>query len=178
MTDLPKRHSIRLKEYDYSAPGAYFITVCVQDHLPIFGELSNGCMVSNDAGMMLEKEWLNLPDRFPFLQLDEYVIMPDHFHGILYLLPEERPGEHEVRPYGTANGSLGRIIQAFKSSTTVRYAEGVDKYGWKPFNKRLWQRGYYEHVVRNSEDLRLIREYISYNPSRWFVEKESVRTLD
>ncbi len=120
---------------------------------------------------MIEREWLNLPERFPLLKLDEFMVMPDHFHGILCLLSSEshvmndtKPGEHKVRPYGTASGSVGRITQAFKSRTTVQYGKGVKKFGWLQYNEKLWQRGYYEHVLRNHHDLESAREYINFNP--------------
>ena len=174
MADFPNRRSTRLQEYDYSSPGAYFVTLSVQGNLAMFGGINDGCMILNAAGAMIEREWLNLPERFTLLELDEFIVMPDHFHGILCLLSseshvinDEKPGEHEVRPYGTANGSIGRIIQAFKSKATILYGKGVKEDGWTPYNHKLWQRGYYEHVLRNQHDLEDTREYINLNPRRY-----------
>lgn len=174
MTDFPNRRSTRLQEYDYSSPGAYFVTLSVQDNLAMFGGITDDRMILNAAGTMIEREWLNLPSKYSFLELDEYVLMPNYFHGILCLLlletsatDKKEPGEHKVRPYGTESGSIGRIIQAFKSRTTILYGRGVKEDGWTPFNHKLWQRGYYEHVFRNQHDLEDTREYINLNPRRY-----------
>lgn len=173
MIEFPQRRSIRLKDYDYSSAGAYFVTICVQNSLELYGAANNDGISLNAAGTMVEKEWLKLRERFPFLELDEFVVMPDHMHGILCLLPDSSTllpkkgqGEHKVRPYGTSRGSVGRIIQAFKSRTTVAYLKGVKESGWIPFHGRLWQRGYYEHVIRNRQDLENVRNYIVSNPHR------------
>ncbi|RJP64479.1 MAG: transposase [Candidatus Abyssobacteria bacterium SURF_17] len=206
-----KRRSIRLREYDYSEVGAYFITICVRDKKFLFGVIEDGKMMVNDAGSMVIHAWNDLSARFPFLQMDESVVMPNHIHGIVGIMggigcrgePCVRPmssivanqrnktnpsepsnlGEHKVRPYslessrssprGTANDSVGRIIQAFKSITTVRYAHGVKEHGWEWFSGRLWQRNYYEHVIRNEDEMSLIREYIVGNPMQWEVDREN-----
>ena len=94
--DIHHRHSIRLREYDYSATGAYFITICTQDRTCRFGEICEGAIVLNDAGLMVESAWNALPERYPGVELDAFVVMPNHFHGII-VLPDRR-GESRIRP--------------------------------------------------------------------------------
>jgi REP element-mobilizing transposase RayT len=95
---------------------------------------------------------------------------------------DDKQGDDKHRPYrgarGTAEGSLGRVVQAFKSLTTHAYIQGVRECGWPPFEKRLWQRNYFEHVIRNEGDLNAIREYIATNPLRWFEDKENPEVAD
>ncbi|GAB4410261.1 MAG: transposase [Anaerolineales bacterium] len=216
------RRSIRLKGYDYSERGAYFITVCIQNREPLLGEIVGEELRLNDAGRMVEEEWLRVASQFPFVETDAYVVMPNHFHGILFIVGENaganppftpnsakgthaaganlvfapasdgeargahkegdhkkgdhKKGDHKDRPYaarpcGTLPGSLGRVVQAFKSRTTHRYVMGVRYHGWTPFPGRLWQRNYYEHIVRNEADLNRIREYVATNPLRWTLDQ-------
>ena len=157
------RQSIRLYRYDYSQSGAYFVTICTQNKKCFFGNMVNDKMVLNDAGRMLESVWSELPERFPHVKLDEFVIMPNHFHGIVVF----RRSKHKVRSYGTLPDTLGRIMQAFKSITTNRYIAGVKQKQWPSFPGKLWQRNYYEHVVRDENELNDIRKYIMDNPKKW-----------
>ncbi|MCF8131301.1 MAG: transposase [Deltaproteobacteria bacterium] len=196
------RRSIRLRGYDYSWTGAYFVTVCAKNRECLFGEISDGQAVLNDAGRMVQTIWKELTKRFPHLELDECVVMPNHVHGILVLHrrgePRVRPhstsgdqtsgnqhtqtsdhkmGDHKdrpyIRPHGTLPGTVGRIIQGFKSITTHQYIRGVKQFGWRRFNGKLWQRNYYEHVIRNDHELKRIREYILNNPARWDLDREN-----
>ena len=200
--EIHHRHSIRLRDFDYSGNGAYFVTLCTQGRECLFGDIADGEMCVNDAGGMVEGVLLKLPERFPGFALDEYVIMPNHFHGIIILNDigrrgdtlcspafdvgssafdqiqnegehQQNQGEHKVRPYGTMENSLGRIMQAFKSMTSVEYVRGVNEHDWPPFPGRLWQRNYYERIVRNDNELAAIREYIAYNPMKWAEDKEN-----
>ncbi len=202
--DIHHRRSVRLREYDYSASGAYFITICAQGRECLFGEISGGQMALNDAGAMVASWWLKLPDKFPGIAVDGFMVMPNHFHGIIVMHdrrgdpcdrpplpigePCDRPvieecrgescirpdkkGDHKDRPYGTVHNSVGRIVQAFKSFTTVEYIRGVNEKGWPPFPGRLWQRNYYERVVRDEGELAAIREYIRGNPVNWAKDEE------
>ncbi|MEA3414666.1 MAG: transposase [Thermodesulfobacteriota bacterium] len=189
------RQSIRLRKYDYSKAGAYFVTICTQNKKCFWGNMVNDEMVLNDAGRMLESVWSELPERFPHVKLGEFVIMPNHFHGIVIFCRGEscirpciesciRPktgeskgehakGEHKVRPYGTFPNTLGRIMQAFKSITTNRYIAGVKQKQWPPFPGKLWQRNYYEHIVRDENELNDIRKYIMDNPRKWDLDREN-----
>ncbi|TWJ18394.1 transposase [Geobacter argillaceus] len=165
------------------------MTVCVQGRECLFGAVVDGMMCLNPAGAVVRAVWEKLPERFPNVALDGYVVMANHFHGIIMLIgcrgdPCDRPcfsdectvrktGEHKVRPYGTATGSVGRIVQAFKSMTTNAYVHGVNEYGWPLFSGRLWQRNYYERVIRDDGELAGIREYIADNPAKWADDEEN-----
>ncbi|MGE0680570.1 MAG: transposase [Candidatus Binatia bacterium] len=189
MSDTVGRHhrrSIRLPGYDYSQPGMYFVTICVEGKACLFGEVVKGEMVTNKIGKIVEDEWLKTAVLRPSVKLDEYVVMPNHFHGIVEISHEcrgtarrapttnspSREGETSRAPaseFGKpAPGSLPTIVRAFKSAVTqcvhdLRGASGAS----------LWQRNYYEHVIRNEDDLRRIREYIQTNPVRWELDREN-----
>ena len=158
------RRSIRLKGYDYSQMGAYYVTIDVQNRAYLFGEIVNYEMVLNEAGKMVHLHWALLPERFQNIELDVYRVMPNHFHGIIVI--NEPVGASlvdalDIRP------TLGDIIDAFKSITTNEYIKGVDNKSWPQFYKLFWQRNYYEHVVRDEKDLNRIRDYIQSNPANW-----------
>lgn len=181
------RKSIRLKEYDYSQEGAYYITICVQNRENRFGEIKKGEMFLYDAGKMINDCWKALPERYPSIILDAYVTMPNHFHGIIMInYPDDdisnpivgaglvpamvRLPSHERAPTRgapTHKTTIGEIIGAFKSITTNEYIIGVKNKHWPSFNKRIWQRNYYEHIIRNEDNLDKIREYILENPYNW-----------
>ncbi len=195
------RRSIRMQGYDYARAGAYFMTICTQHHLCLFGKVIDGKMQLNGAGQMVHTTWHQLPNRFDTLALDEFVVMPNHIHGILVLNGgdgildrddhKDRPyasrninrrGESCIRPInqshkptirscGTLPDTVGRIVQAFKSITTHAYVTGVKQHGWPPFDGKLWQRNYWEHIVRNEPDWNQIRAYIQNNPLQWQLDK-------
>jgi REP element-mobilizing transposase RayT len=192
------RRSIRLKGYDYSKPGGYFITICAQNRECMFGEIENGEIILNGPGKMVERWWFELMNKFVDIKLDEYVIMPNHFHGIiinvgadLRVCPEktnekfeniikraENSGEH-IGILGEHIGSpLHRIAQWFKTMTTNEYIRGVKQLKWKRFNKKLWQRNYYEHIIRNEKELNAIRQYIINNPLKWELDKENPKNIN
>ena len=166
------RKSPRLSGYDYSQEGAYFVTVCVQDRLYLFGEVVDGNMRLNPAGQMIGKWWGELERKFPSMKNDEYfVVMPNHLHGIVFITSSPSP----VVQGGHAGPPLQRIVQWFKTMTTNNYIHGVKEHGWQPFKGNLWQRSFYEHVIRNDEALNRIREYIQTNPQRWGLDRENPR---
>src|SRR5713226_6639947 len=150
------RRSIRLQGYDYSQVGAYFVTVCVQNRKCLLGDILKDEMRLNDAGRMVERWWVELGNKFPSFELDEYVVMPNHFHGIIIIVGADLC----VRP-------IPEIVQWFKTMTTNEYIRSVKSLGWIPFNARLWQRNYYERVIRNEEEMCRIRQYIADNPAQW-----------
>ncbi len=167
----PKKHhrrSIRLKDYDYSQEGLYFITICVQNKICLFGNMAEGKMTLNIVGEMIKKEWLKIPERFPNTALHEYVVMPNHFHAIIEILNNQI--EHREQPQGIAL-SMGDIIGAFKSIVTNEYIQGVKTLDWKPFNIRLLQRNYWEHIIRNTNSFLRISDYIINNPANWKDDK-------
>ncbi len=179
--EIHHRRSIRLEGHDYSQCGYYFITVCTQTKRCLFGEIEKDRMILNDAGKMIQCQWNELVGRFTHIELDEYVVMPNHFHGIIMvgagLVPDQNGVKNNniqattrattrVAPTaGTA--TVGDMVGAFKSITTHEYINGVKNNNWKPFDGRLWQRNYYEHIIRNETSLRNIREYIVNNPCQW-----------
>lgn len=185
MKALPDRQSNRLRGYDYALPGAYFVTVVAQGRIIHFGSVVDSEMQLNEVGKMVREEWLDLPTRFSTVQLDEFILMPNHFHGILFLIdqgdvgaglvPARDPqaGDHQGRPYGN---QLGTVIGTFKSITTNRYIKGVKEGVWLPLEKRLWQRDYYDRVIRDEEELNDLREYVRYNALKWPEDTENPDT--
>ena len=193
------RRSIRLQGYDYSQPGAYFVTICTQNYSYLFGDIVEGEMVLNEAGQMVQGVWDELPMHYPGIETDAFIIMPNHVHGIIVIQPSDVgpasstvgagpcacPGDapqssdmghlrvgppHLGQPQGvapTTRMSLADVVHRFKTLTTKRYTDAVKHNGWKPFPGRLWQRNYWEHVVRNERELYRIREYIINNPAKW-----------
>lgn len=187
VSGLPLRRSIRLKRYDYTEAGAYFITIVTQSGECLFGEVVNGIMRLNDAGRMVSCVWNELPERFPSIILDAFVVMPNHIHGIIVsasnddapiripvgagLVPARHRATTRVAP------TVGDVIGAFKSRVTVEYTRGVRTNGWMPFRGRLWQRNYYEPIIRNEESLNRIRQYILDNPQRWAIDPENLAAI-
>jgi putative transposase len=164
---LPKRRrSLRLKGYDYAQAGAYFVTICAQDRACLFGNVVEESMCLNDAGHMFAMLWNDIPVRFADLEVDTFVVMPNHVHGIV-VLSDTANGATKSAP------ALGAVVAAFKSMTTVHYIRGVKTRGWPEFRQRLWQRNYYEHVVRDESELDRIRRYIDENPARWAFDDEN-----
>ena len=187
------RKSIRLSGYDYSQAGLYFITICIQNRKCLFGEIMDGAMASNGSGKMVKNEWLQLPQRFTNIKLHEYIVMPNHFHAILEIVgatlvvaqndtvakntdaknntvdSEKEKGQ----PQGIAptNKTVGDMIGAFESITTVEYIRGVKTNGWRRFDKKLWQRNYWEHIIRNENEYKRIAEYIINNSMKWDMDK-------
>jgi REP element-mobilizing transposase RayT len=161
------RRSIRLPGYNYASAGAYFLTITTQVRWPWFGRINEGQLQLNAAGQMVLEIWHSLPTRFSFIALDEAILMPDHFHALLWITADRNDQPTPTRPAGTAEGSLGRYVQAFKSLSTNSYIHGVRERGWPPFEQRLWQRNYYERIVRDDQELQRVRAYIVNNPARW-----------
>ena len=177
-TDRPERRnrrSVRLKGYDYAGAGAYFVTICVQNRECLFGRIADGQMVLNDAGMMIQTVWNEIPPHYPGIEIDASVVMPNHIHGIIVIVgaaPRGRPVDGQ--PQGVAPTlSLPDVVHRFKTMTTKRYADGVKQYGWRRFNGKLWQRNYYEHIIRSDDELNSIREYIAINPAQWALDREN-----
>ena len=170
------RQSIRLRGYDYSQSGAYFVTICTQNKKCFFGGITNEKMLLNDSGRMINMIWNELPSNYSGVNVDEFQIMPNHVHGII-ILDNRQPRWHNGQPQGvapTAAGlSLPDVIHRFKSLTTARYRHGVKQKQWPPFPGKLWQRNYYEHIVRDENELNDIRRYIMDNPKKWDLDREN-----
>ena len=153
-----KRKSLRYDGYDYSKPGLYFITVCTQNHVCFFGEIDNNKMILNDAGNIVEKWYYELESKFCGVKCHDMVVMPNHFHCII----ENKSVEEE-----DSISSLIEIIQWFNTMTTNEYIRGVKQLGWPRFDGKLWQRGYWDHIIRNQKTYENASEYIFYNPLNW-----------
>ncbi len=158
------RRSIRLKNYNYAKSGAYFVTICAQNRTCLFGDVKDGEMLLNDAGRMVAKWWLELAVKLPTVTLDSFVAMPNHIHGIIGIEIER----DVYRDQGAHAGApLPTMIQWFKTMTTNEYIRGVKTGDYRPFDRRVWQRNYYEQIVRNETELDTIRYYIANNPLKW-----------
>jgi REP element-mobilizing transposase RayT len=189
--DIHHRRTIRLKEYDYASVGAYFVTICTQNREILFGDIHDGEMVLNDAGRMVADLWLRLPEKYPEIVLGEFVIMPNHFHGIIFItetyIHEFNKGNIVGAPLaapafdvqkcnngpennGAASSAptLGKIMRAFKSMSAIEINRILDCKG-----RPLWQRNYYERIIRDDQELVGIREYIHFNPANWADDEEN-----
>lgn len=155
--DIPYRRDMRLPDWDYRLPGRYAITLCTQNRVHRFGSVRDGVMHLNPIGEAVQAIWEGLPRDLPRVTLDAFVVMPNHVHAILMLASEDIE----------RNPELGTVVQRFKSIATARYAKGVQEHGWAPFDGRVFQRNYYEHIVRDEQDLERCRAYIEANPANW-----------
>ena len=173
------RHSIRLKGYDYSQAGAYFVTICTHNKACVFGDVVDGEMRLNEYGAIVKDEWLRTDTLRENVVIDEYIIMPNHIHGIVIIMGDGRGtlqrastgpirATHRVAPTarGLISNSIGAIIGQFKSIVT----KDVRKMGFRYFK---WQRNYYEHVIRNEDKLNRTREYVLNNPLQWQFDREN-----
>jgi len=166
-----KRRSIRLKDHDYRNPGAYFVTICSYKSECLFGSVKHDRVLLSKLGQIVERNWHCTGRKRENVDLDVHMVMPNHFHGVIIIREWEgqskvvsmkrsgRTGEQFGAP--TAD-SIPSIIRAFKSSVT----KAINEYRSTP-GRQVWQRGFYDHVVRNEEELNRIRDYILTNPARW-----------
>ena len=187
--DIYHRRSIRLKEYDYSNPGGYFVTICTKNRECLFGDIKEGVIKLTSFGEIVERLWFEIPDHFENIFLDQFVVMPNHIHGIIIIFDEEvqnagvkNVGVQYIEPLhaplqkSSQNrthqfqkiipGSLGSIIRSYKSSVT-RWCK---KNGHGYFQ---WLRNYYEHIIRSEKELTKIRQYIIDNPLKWEFDQEN-----
>ncbi|MCR4439467.1 MAG: transposase [bacterium] len=174
----PTRHhrrSIRLKGYDYTQPGAYFITIVTHDRTHLFGRVVDGVMRLNALGEMVREEWFKTARIRPYVPLraDEFVVMPNHIHGIIWIVDVGATRRvaptsvgHTKRPCGPVPSPIGAIVCQFKSAVTKRTNALSNTYGVS-----LWQRNYYEHIIRNDKTLEVIRQYIAENPLRLHLDR-------
>ena len=156
----PARKRTRLKEYDYSNNAYYFITICVNDKGEVFGRVENNKVLLNTYGNIIENNLLDLSDRFKSVEIDYYVIMPNHLHCIFIL------NNHDIERY-----NISEIMGAFKSITTI----AIHKRGFKQFK---WQRSFFARIIRDEKELFNIRQYIEQNPLRWELEKNNSNNLE
>jgi putative transposase len=152
----PSRRHPHLSGYGYQTPGFYFVTICVEQRLRLFGSIEQGIMQLTPAGEMVRKTWHDLAVLHAGMAIDTEVSLPDHVHAIVVL--EDDPARIL---------SLADVVQRYKSLTTKRYAHGVRDQGWLRFAGRLWQQSFYDHVIRTDAELDRIRRYIMENAMRW-----------
>jgi putative transposase len=169
MMAIPKhRHSLRLSGYDYSQAGAYFITICVKGRKCLLGNIINNQMQLNIYGKIAETSWQWLSQTYDYVESDEWIIMPNHLHGIIIISTNCR-GSSRTAPTGARRiKPLGRLIGAFKTISTKQI-----NFTRKTSGASFWQRNFYEHVIRDDHSLNRIREYIVTNPLQWDLDREN-----
>ncbi len=155
------RRSIRLKSFDYRTPGAYVVTICTQHWRCLLASVDENEAHLSSAGRMVLDVWYELPHHFADLELDAFVVMPNHVHGIVVLCPSDDQRLEQ------SSASLPDVVQRFKSLTTHLYGQGVRNDGWAPYPGRLWHRNYFERIIRNERELEAFRQYIENNPVAW-----------
>ncbi len=163
------RRCIRLRGYDYSKEGAYFVTICINGGFRFLSQITNGDIYPTATGKMVGAIWNELPLYYPGVEVDAFVLMPDHIHGIIFLTEENK---ERVMTNGKRHKpmTLPDVVHRFKSLTTAKYRHGVIELGWPRFEKHFWQRNYYESIIRDEFSCDQIREYILNNPIAWEAE--------
>jgi putative transposase len=170
MTSLQihRRKSIRLKNFDYSTSGLYFVTICTHNKVSLFGAVRGARVELSRAGRVVQETWNALPSRFPSVGLDEFVIMPNHVHGILVFNRAPNPEGAASRAPTNSKPDLGQVICAFKSLSAIAVKSFLKRSG-----KPVWQRNYFEHIIGRGENLDAIRRYILENPLQWSFDLEN-----
>jgi REP element-mobilizing transposase RayT len=185
MKDKPKiksRRSIRLKDYNYSDEGTYFVTICTKGHKCIFGDVMDGGIRLNEYGKIAEACLLDIKNHIDKIELDSFVIMPNHIHGIICIKYDTNLGARHAVPLQDASKreSFGRPISSPLSTVIRSFKSAVSRQINKIENtsgKTIWQRNYYERVIRDEDELDRIREYISENPMKWEFDPENPDAL-
>jgi REP element-mobilizing transposase RayT len=188
--EIHHRRSVRLKGYDYSSTGTYFVTICVQDRAGLLGRIAHGQIILNEAGEMIEHWWNEMKNKYASIVIDGYMIMPNHFHGIIRIVgadlcvcpdndtnstkdeqneivQDSQPIKCEHTGSPLRRTTISNMVQWFKTMSTNEYIRHVKHDGWPAFSGRLWQRNYYEHIIHGDRALRKIRKYITDNPKFW-----------
>jgi len=176
--DIHHRRSRRLKAYDYSHAGAYFVTICTYNRECTLGEIADGEMRLNDAGRMVQAVWDELPSHYAGIDTDAFIIMPNHIHAII-VIADMAPCDHSRKPVGALLAApspqgraspaptLGDVMRVFKSLSAIRINRMMMRTG------SFWQRNYYEHVIRGEDDLDRIQQYIMDNPVCWSEDENN-----
>ena len=167
------RRSTRVPGYDYTSPGAYFVTVVAFQREMLFGKIENDEMRLNARGKIVSECWHEIPEHFPHVELGAFVVMPNHMHGIIVIVNDTRRGTIYRAPTDTTEkfgkpvpGSLPTIIRTFKAAVTCRIGRELNETG-------IWQRNYYEHIIRDDRDWQRIHDYILANPTNWADDEEN-----
>jgi len=190
MEIIRNRKPKRLKEYDYSNAAYYFITICIKNREELLGKIEDEKMILNNYGIIANQFWLEIPNHFPYCLIDEFIIMPNHIHGIL-IIDNVNWNNHGCSLHNNYNGTVGnndrcsqltelnpknrnmelipRIISQFKSSVTREIRKLFDDYNFG------WQKSFFDHIIRNDDSLMNIRHYIKYNPLNWHDDENNLK---
>ncbi|MFA6551544.1 MAG: transposase [Patescibacteria group bacterium] len=182
--DFPYRKSNRLTGYDYRMDGMYFVTICTQDKESYFGRVENGKMLLNKYGEIIKRQWLWLARQYRYVKLNQFAIMPNHLHGIIFINKSKIIGADYKNNVGTGRDlslhptyllppkpkSLSDIVGAFKTTSSKL----IHQIGLTQFR---WQRSFYDHIIRNEKSLGQIRNYIYYNPIKWETDRNNLENL-
>jgi putative transposase len=175
-----RRRSLRLRGYDYSQAGAYFLTICTKNRVALFGEVVDGKMQLNECGQSVQACWLEIPAHFPNVALDAFVVMPNHVHGIVAVTVAGTVGANDYSPlqsppplsrpdtpsFQSPSRTIGSIVRGFKIGVTKWFRLHTSIFD-------VWQRNYYEHIIRDDGALDRIRQYITNNPQQWALDREN-----
>jgi len=173
-----KRQSTRLKGFDYGSEALYFITICSHDRIHLFGEIAEGEMNLNDCGKIALKCWMEIPQHFPHTRLHEFIIMPDHIHGIIEIVENMGGGfvgaknispQQNPTAFKSPEKTIGSIVRGFKIGVTKwlrnEFPDAFTK------NRVVWQRNYYDRIIRDTNESERITKYIRENPQNWNKDK-------
>ena len=166
MPPATRRYSPRLAGYDYTQPGAYFLTICTHNRAPIFGAISSGVVHLSPCGQTVRTQWLRTGPLRPKLELDCFVVMPNHFHALVIFLDRQTEMLEPSTWYRSQKGEVGSLVAGFKAAVTRQIREQELLTG-----QEVWQKNYYDHVVRDAADFDRIQEYIYTNPAKWEVDR-------
>lgn len=161
--DSPRRKQMRLPTYDYSSNGAYFVTACTHNKVKLFGDIGSDSI----ASQMISFEFEHILSRYPQICCPKYVVMPNHFHALVVIDKMD----------DSSSSTIAEMMQSFKSKTTVEYIRLVNAGKARPFDRKVWQRSYYDHVIRNERDFQEVWKYIDENPLRWELDGLFTREL-
>jgi len=179
MTRAPLgRRSIRLAGYDYSSSGVYFVTICAFRRMMLFGEIRDAKMIPHAVGALVVAAWYELPNRFPTVTLDAFALMPNHLHGIIALHKKNRAEASgtsaeadSAPPNSNPTPTLAHVVRTFKSLAYAAVRRRLRR------TSPMWQRNYYEHIIRPGNDLTAIQRYVWENPSRWQFDRENPQAI-
>jgi len=175
-----RHQSLRLKDYNYSSPGEYYVTICTKDKINLFGEIKNGEMVLSENGEIVERYWLEISKHFPFVELDVFQIMPNHLHGVIRIIGYENNVNDNVATIHEL--SLREIMKKRRKMLIPKTIGWFKMNSAKEINSILgqkenpvWQKDYYEHIIRNGKELENILNYIHDNPANWENDEENIK---
>jgi REP element-mobilizing transposase RayT len=155
-----RRNSLRYPGYDYAQPGSVFVTVETARGQRLFGAVVDGLVSHSPAGVVAMERWRGIPQHYPMVAIDAFVVMPDHIHGIVMcgVVPDAE----------AARATVGDVVRWFKTSMSAAYRMGVKKEGWPPYNGQLWHRDYHDRIIRTDAEFVAIQVYIEANPAKWW----------